>query len=360
MKYVCPQCQTLLIARDDKFFCSKCSKEWRIVNGVLKLSGSPSYWGLLPAEVMRVFLKQVRARGWRDAILSSAYPEIKGLYAFTDCPSRADGAFYLSLTPRARVLDLGSGWGSYTFALSPRVKEVVAADTSLESLEFISLRARQDNRNNITAVQIEPLDYGKIPFADNSFDAVIMNGVLEWVGSYLKKGDPLKIQEKCLKEVRRVLKPGGEAWIGIENRFGLRYLLGAQDDHLKYYSSKKIAYTTLFPRLMAGLITKISLGIPYRTYTHSLWGYRRLLKRAGFKTTEFYFPEQDYRAASSRIYPVQSGQVRKSLKNRMRKPAWLKLLSLLRLEPALCDSYFILLRSGKSELRRTRPGRGIK
>lgn len=329
----------------DRFICGKCGEKWAREQGVAKLSSSPSYWGIIPAEEMKSLLGVVREKGWKDAILSSPDQKIKDLYLFTDCPARADGAFYLSLGPSSKVLDLGAGLGSYTFALAPRVGRVVAADTNLDSLEFISLRAQQDGRRNISAVQIEPLDLGTIPFADKSFDAVIMNGVLEWVGAYSKNGDPLRLQRDCLKEVRRILRPGGEVWIGIENRFGLRYLLGAPDDHLRYYSqSRPVSWTTLAPRVIANWITKRAVGVPYRTYTHSLWGYRRMLKRAGFDAVDLYFPEQDYRAASTRIIPLASEDVEKLMRARMRGPAWLKLFSWLRLEKALCDSYFIRAR----------------
>jgi precorrin-6B methylase 2 len=115
------------------------------------------------------FLTEVKDRGWERAIIESTHPEVKGLYLFTHCPFRTDGAFYLSLNNNSTVLDLGSGWGSYTFGLSPRVKTIVAADSNLESLRFISLRAQQEKRDNVLAVKIDPLDFGKIPFADELF-----------------------------------------------------------------------------------------------------------------------------------------------------------------------------------------------
>jgi len=308
------------------------------------MSDEISYWNLLDPQIMKAFLEDVKSKGWKAAIQTSNNPKIKELYLFTDCPPRADGTFYLSLTEQSSVLDLGAGWGSYTFALSPRVGQITAADSSLESLGFIKLRAEQDAIENISTVHIKPLDFGKIPFAGGSFDCVIMNGVLEWVGSYLKSGDPLKMQKNCLKEVFRILKKNGELWIGIENRFGLRYFTGAPDDHLLYYSSKEIKYTTLFPRFIADIITRLKIGVPYRTYTHSLWGLKRMLKKAGFNDIEFYFPETDYRARSTQILPINSRETKEIISGRIKNKFLRWIISFIKLEPALCDSFFLRAR----------------
>ncbi len=340
--FICPKCNAFLNLKDKQYLCPNCLRSWIIKNDVIRLSDHPSYWNLIPAAEMDVFLNEVRSKGWKTAILSSKNRKVNDFYLFTHAPSRADGTFYLSLTKKSTVLDLGSGLGSYSFALSSRVKRVISADSSSEFLEFISMRAKQDDCKNISAVHIDPLDYGKLPFSDKSFDAVIMNGVLEWVGAHAKKGDPLKIQRKCLQEVNRVLKPNGEVWIGIENRFGLRYWLGATDDHLKYYSSKRVKYTSIFPRFIANFITKKTIGIPYRTYTHSFWGYRRLLRSAGFLDAEFYYPESDYRAVSTKIYPIKSKAIGRIMESNIRKGKYLKLLfSIFGQGKVLCNSYFI-------------------
>ena len=341
--FICPKCRAALTISTDHYDCQNCRAQWPISAGVVKLSEKLSYWSLLPQELFQDFLAEAEAKGWREAIVSSNQQQVRELLTFTDSPSRADGSFYLSLTDESRVLDLGPGWGSYTFAISPRVKEIVAADTNNEALRFISLRARQSKISNITPALIEPLDYARLPFADNAFDAVIMNGVLEWVGAYLAQGDPLKIQSACLKETARVLKPGGEIWLGIENRFGLRYFYGAPDDHLLYYApEKRLAYTTLMPRLLADLVTRQKLGRPYRTYTHSLWGLKRLLNRAGLDRLEFYYPEDDYRALSTRIIPVEAMEAKRQVGSKIKNQLVAGLVKTFDLEPALCDSYFVL------------------
>lgn len=317
----------------------------RSPGGTVMTSGNESYWHIIPKEETDQLLKEVLEKGWKKAIICSKSQNVRDLYLWTDCVSRADSTYYLPLSQNSYVLDLGSGWGSYTFALSPRVTSVIAADSCKESLEFIGLRAKQDGINNILPVHIEPLDKGSLPFKSGIFDSVIMNGVLEWVGSYLSKGSPLGMQVDCLREVFRTLKPGGALLIGIENRFGLQYFYGAPDDHLLHYSrDKKIAYTTILPRFIASLICRMKLGISYRTYTHSLLGLKRMLNKTGFRSIEFYFPVDGYRAITTKILPSDCMEARSIIRERIKGNIFRRTVEIFKLEKYICDSYFVIAR----------------
>lgn len=355
--FICLFCSSPLTQKENSLLCSRCGKKWEFVNGIAKFGEHTEPWSLLSEEEERDLLTHAESIGWAEAIKTSTFPDVRSLYEWADCPTRADATFYLPLNEKSHVLDLGSGWGSFTFALAPRVRQVVAADVNLQSLKLIRLRAIQDKIENVTPVLIAPLDFGKLPFADSSFDAVIMNGVLEWVGSHSKIGDPLRKQKNALSEVKRILKKGGGVLIGIENRFGLKYFFGAPDDHLRYYSSKNISYTMLLPRIIASWITKRQIGIPYRTYTHSLNGYRFLLKRAGYREIEFYFPDPDYRAVTTQIYPLKTKELKKVLWSKIRcgldtltggkykyivLKAFFELIKFLKLESHICDCYLII------------------
>jgi ubiquinone/menaquinone biosynthesis C-methylase UbiE len=343
ISFICKECSAGLLPSSGSYVCKACSKEYKVQAMVAMLGSSGSYWEIIPQNQMTAFLDEVKRLGWKDAINYSSDQKIREQYLWTECPSRADGTYYLPISSKSTVLDLGSGWGSYTFPLSKRAGTVVSADSCLESLKFISLRAAQDNIENILAAHIDPLDFGKLPFGDGQFDCVIMNGVLEWVGSFLKKGDPKHIQERCLKEVNRVLKPGGTLFIGMENRFGFKYLLGAPDDHLLYYSpDKKIAYTSLFPRFIANIVTKTQLGISYRTYTHSISGHTRMLKQAGFRKLDFYYPENGYRSVNTNIIPIPSPSADRAMTERYGNNAVFKLLGAIKGKHYFCDSFFII------------------
>jgi ubiquinone/menaquinone biosynthesis C-methylase UbiE len=104
----------------------------------------------------------------------------------------------------ARLLDCGCGPGSITcgFAQIVAPGEVIGIDVDESVLEMARARAVERGLTNLR------FEYGNIyelPFPDHSFDAVFANAVLEHLS------DPVG----ALREMRRVLKPGGV--IGIRD-----------------------------------------------------------------------------------------------------------------------------------------------
>jgi ubiquinone/menaquinone biosynthesis C-methylase UbiE len=100
--------------------------------------------------------------------------------------------------PQARVLDLGCGAGHVAFHLAPAVAEVVAYDLSEQMLEVVAAASVKRGLGNIRTVQGAA---EQLPFVDGEFDFVASRySAHHWsdVG-------------RALREVRRVLKPGGTA-----------------------------------------------------------------------------------------------------------------------------------------------------
>ena len=105
----------------------------------------------------------------------------------------------LKLDPDSRVLDAGSGTGLVSMAFHDAAlpaKRSVALDLSIKSLEVAreELRKSKKRSRKIDPVQGNVL---QLPFADETFDLVLMCGVLEYT--------PL---DDGLSEVARVLKKG--------------------------------------------------------------------------------------------------------------------------------------------------------
>ena len=96
----------------------------------------------------------------------------------------------------AKVLDMGCGAGHASFTAAGQVAEVTAYDLSSQMLEVVATAAKEKGFSNIVTQQ----GYAEtLPFADASFDVVISRySAHHWhdVG-------------QALREVKRVLKPGG-------------------------------------------------------------------------------------------------------------------------------------------------------
>ncbi len=102
------------------------------------------------------------------------------------------------------VLDAGCGTGSYAIEVAKFVGRVAAVDASEGMLR--QARTRADGTLMADKLSFKLASIDALPFADASFDAVMVNQVLHHVGSGSENLDPYRA---VLNELARVVRPGG-------------------------------------------------------------------------------------------------------------------------------------------------------
>jgi SAM-dependent methyltransferase len=110
------------------------------------------------------------------------------------------------LEPQAgeRILEVGPGTGYYTLEVAEWIKpdgEIEILDLQQEMLDHTMRRAGERGLANITPTQS---DATSMPYEDASFDAVYLTTVLGEIPD----------QDAALREISRVLKPGGRLVVG--------------------------------------------------------------------------------------------------------------------------------------------------
>lgn len=285
VRFQCPNCSTPVLEKEKGYLCESCNTLWEKRKEIPCFTKNESYWGELSQERMRELIESAERNSWKDAI-KSLRDSKPSTYDYCVDESRANWRFLLPVTEQSVILDVGSGWGTLSFPLAKDGARVVAMDSVYERVRFVNIRRKQEGITNLQAVWANVL---RLPFPDSSFNLVIMNGVLEWVGLSDLSRDPLLVQKQALQEMYRVLRPGGYLYIGIENRWGIDNWIGIRDSH------SGLRFITLLPRPVANIYSRMKKGQGYHTYTHSHRIYNLLLKKTGFSMVKFYLPVPNYR-----------------------------------------------------------------
>ena len=199
--------------------------------------------------------------------------------------ARAHLPLLMSLADNAVVLDVGSGWGNIAVGFARDCRLVFALDTTLANLEFVAIRAQQEGLGNVVPILG---DATALPLPPASCDGVLMVGVLEWVPWGRDDGTPSGLQKKALAEAFEVLRPGGQLYIGIENRFGFKNLVGMREPHTG------LRFVSLLPRALADYYSRKVRGQPFREWTYSQRGLTKLLEQVGFSKPQFLYPIPSY------------------------------------------------------------------
>lgn len=356
-RLACPLCRQELRTSGNGIRCRSCGAQWPVLNAVPRFAETDFYWGEVPAETMAEVNRLAGETGWLEACRRLIEPTHPWVYRYIVDESRAHWQFLLPLSSESDVLDIGAGWGTLSFALAPAVRSVTSLELVEPRVEFLRLRREQTGLRNVHVVQGQAAN---LPCAEAAFDTVIVNGVLEWLGLSDTDRDPHKAQLRFLERVCRCLRPGGTLYLAIENRFGFQYLRGAPDH-------SGLRFTSLLPRWLASLACSMSgkrrNGHPagslraYRTYTYSYWGYKRLLRSAGFDHTQFWALLPSYQCpefaatlddASALRYVLREWHRGTSLSTRLAQ-ALSRVLPVAQVSRLLAPAFGIIARKGRPD-----------
>jgi SAM-dependent methyltransferase len=283
---VCPACKTTLVHTAGWLVCSSCADRFPLREGIPSFTGRDFYWSEIPRPDMQKVIEAAKTQGWQTAVYDVLNPVGSEVHATVGDERRADWKYLLPLSRESRALDLGCGWGAAALALAETCGQVVAMDATWERVHFLDIRRRQQGVDNL--YPIHGGDTLAFPFPDGYFDLVVLVGVLEWFGESYPDLPPRAAQLKALRNLQVLLRPGGHLYVGIENRLGYDYLMGRPDHN-------GLPFVGLLPRRLADWISKRRAGCPFRTYQYSMWGYRKLLREAGFGHIQFHGDLPQYR-----------------------------------------------------------------
>lgn len=163
------------------------------------------------------------------------------------------------------VLDIGCKYGIMSVPLSKKCKSVIGIDLDKKALEYTKEKAE-----GVDNLQIKELNFLKNKFKDNSFDLIIMEGVFEWIAKGSKNKSPIEWQKYALKECKRLLKPNGVIYVGIENKYCPNFWI--KDPH------GSLPLTVLLPNFLSAIAYKLIRNRSYRVNILGYSGYKKLFK----------------------------------------------------------------------------------
>ena len=220
---VCPKCHVPLKCHADRWVCSGCARDYPIRVGIPDFRSAPDPYIGLEDEIRKA--QQLNAYG-----ANHTFPETIAYYwkITPDAPEflvRRHISAALTATDRAAhvwnritsmwaidsnalLLEVGCGNGGMLCVAAQHVRHVTGLDIALRWLVVAHQRLQE---HDVANVRLICAGAERMPLPDATFDVVLGIDVIDHVA------DPPAV----LREIERVLKPGGLVYLLVPNRFGL-------------------------------------------------------------------------------------------------------------------------------------------
>ncbi len=209
-------------------------------------------------------------------------------------PLRENIIDWIPMDKNMKVLEVGSGCGAITGALSRKAGSVTCVELSKKRSLINAYRHTECENVTIHVGNFKDIE----PDLPCDFDYICLIGVFEYGQSYIGGEKPY---EDFLKILLPHLAPGGRIVIAIENKYGLKYFAGCKEDHLGSYFSG---------------IENYPEGGGVRTFSRR--GLERIFKNCGVQDYYFYYPYPDYKFMTtlySDAYLPGKGELSNNMRN---------------------------------------------
>jgi ubiquinone/menaquinone biosynthesis C-methylase UbiE/uncharacterized protein YbaR (Trm112 family) len=266
---VCPKCKNTLIQKEEQLFCKNCKQIFFINNEIFDfLKNQQSHLQQNDFGELNEFLTLSRIKGWRNAVreINIKYPDI---YDNILNYARIDWIFHcLDFSKTNTCLDIGSGWGTSAFSLAVYFDEVWSLENQKQKMEFQRIRQEQDKIKNVMFIRADCLH---LPFPENYFNLVALSDSFDWleINNNINFKD---IQINMFKEIQKILKPDGCLFLGKNNLFAFPFT--------NFWLQKSTQFLIKDDK---------EKWKNYNKNLHSFWGYKKILKEAGFNNVEIYW-----------------------------------------------------------------------
>lgn len=291
--YVCPGCHAQLELATGHFVCTRCGNNFRIFEDIPDFRLFPDPYITFADEYIKAERLSAYARDHHLAELIAyywqltpeAHPSVVAKHVNATTTSSRWQMVWRQLSRRVAVaasmdvLEIGCGTGGLLPFLSRQARQVVGIDIALRWLVVARQRLREHNtRNAFLACACSE----HLPLPSGSFDVVVAIDVLDHVC------DPVQ----TLREVGRVLKPGGLCYLLTPNAFGL-----GPDPHVWLWGLGWL------PQKLRDWYVRKRRGTPYSPIRAvSPLHLRRWLRCASLQILHFSIP--DFRAISQESLPT--------------------------------------------------------
>ena len=175
----------------------------------------------------------------------------------------------LNIKKEQKILEIGAGCGAITRYLGETGATVTAVEGGLPRARCIAERCRDLDNVTVICSNVEDIEF------EEKFDVITLIGVFEYTAKYSGHENPFY---DALKSYGNLLKPSGSLVIAIENKLGLKYFGGFNEDHFGK------PYFGIESRYGAKDIT---------TFGHQ--EIKGMLGESGYNSVEFLYPFPDYK-----------------------------------------------------------------